>query len=1026
MGTPIDFGLHNDQNIIVQTTYDKGGRVTAMRDPAGHQTTYTYDQLNRRTSLTDPLGNVWQTRYSTLTDTLETTLTDPLGNITQQIADRMGRPSAVQYLGESPKLTPDVTYIYDKSGNRTLMSEWSAPNVAVHSTSFTYDQARRVRQVAFDTNGDGTPEQAISYDYDAGGLRTRMTLPGDLSLSYSYDERGQLTSLTDWDNQPTSYAYDKAGRLSSISRSNDVDSSYQYDPAGRLRLLRHTAGTKLLGHYQYTVDGRGNRTKAYEVVARGTPSATLAYNDPAVDYYRGTWTNAAPLKVSTNTSAALRIAFANDFVTLTLGTGPDHGLCDILIDGDLWNTVDNYAASDGTHSFTISMQGNFGSHLLDIRNRTEKNRQSSGYKLRFQSLALQGQAFDWQTLRYGYDALSRLQTADVYAGKNTGVTPTRQYAYAYDTAGNRTGQVVTVGGVSTSTDTEYNAANRIARSRVDGGSWTDFTYDAAGRLTNDGISPYTWDRANRLLSYNGPAYQYDGEGRRIQQTVGLNATNYLNDVTQGLWKMVAATTGADTTRYVHGPTGISQQHNPDDSWRWMLKDGLGSVRQLVDESAVGMSSQLYEPYGASYGEQGSEDSVFKFTGEPMDGNKLVQLRARYLNPILGVFTSLDPLDDFTMQPLLLNRYSYVGSNTINLIDPSGLYWWGQHDKGVAPDLLTLAVQEQKAYIGVRIQLAELTTTLPFSTFRHAEYPVNPDTRTKDHVDLLYVSQTSNIIELYEIKPRSGIHGVSSQIEGFEDHIQRGLNLKAYNSKNTPHLIYGQPDPLAVSYNWNDRTWVKGSIGTIPRRKFLGTAENNKAFWYYGVRRPGLVTYWYEDKKRDDVTQEAQSANIPIPSVVQAWWESQITKPHYPSSDDNDENGDSGNNPPTWQPIIVQNPNKRTSPTASPIPKIGIAAITSEMILGVPRSAPSTRSQVDDIAKDMPNDSYVEWDGWYIVKYNSGQVALTDTKSLIPSGFYPIIIGPSGGIVGPYVPGTFDSIPNFFNIFGGLKFSLGLR
>jgi RHS repeat-associated protein len=54
-----------------------------------------------------------------------------------------------------------------------------------------------------------------------------------------------------------------------------------------------------------------------------------------------------------------------------------------------------------------------------------------------------------------------------------------------------------------------------------------------------------------------------------------------------------------------------------------------------------------------------------FTGEPLDANGLVYLRARYYHPGLGVFTGLDPVEN-------LNRYQYVSSNPVNYTDLSGL------------------------------------------------------------------------------------------------------------------------------------------------------------------------------------------------------------------------------------------------------------------------------------------------------------------------------------------------------------------
>lgn len=56
--------------------------------------------------------------------------------------------------------------------------------------------------------------------------------------------------------------------------------------------------------------------------------------------------------------------------------------------------------------------------------------------------------------------------------------------------------------------------------------------------------------------------------------------------------------------------------------------------------------------------------MFGFTGEETDGTGLINLRARYYNPIIGQFFSLDPME-------MPNRYQYAGANPLNLIDPAG-------------------------------------------------------------------------------------------------------------------------------------------------------------------------------------------------------------------------------------------------------------------------------------------------------------------------------------------------------------------
>jgi RHS repeat-associated protein len=161
-------------------------------------------------------------------------------------------------------------------------------------------------------------------------------------------------------------------------------------------------------------------------------------------------------------------------------------------------------------------------------------------------------------------------------------------------------------------------------------------------------------------------------GNRVQQTAGVNVTQYLLDLQPGLSVVLTETQGANTTRYVHGPTGIHAHKDSANNWEWMVQDGLGSMRGVVDNSVAGLESRLYEPYGVPFGATGTSQTSYGFTGEPTDGNGLLHLRARYYAPNLGVFTALDPFEGKTCTSMSLNGYSWVEGNAINATDPSGL------------------------------------------------------------------------------------------------------------------------------------------------------------------------------------------------------------------------------------------------------------------------------------------------------------------------------------------------------------------
>ncbi|MBN8595225.1 MAG: PD40 domain-containing protein [Anaerolineae bacterium] len=668
-GIAIDHGSNNDQNIIVEVSYDRAGRVLNQREPRGNLTAYEYDQLDRRTKLTNPLSIQWLTGFSDLTGgrTRQTMTYPGLGAgsyAVQREFDRLGRLQTIAY--GAPATTRDVRFTYDALGNRQKMSEFSAANFTtrVRETTFGYDDLRRLTSVGFDNDGNGTVDETVSYQYDAGGLRTRLTLPGNLNIHYTYDAKGQLVSLTDWDSQTTDLGYDRLGRHVATSRSNGLSSQYDYDRAGRLLSLRHQQRNKLLARFEYMVDKRGNRTGALEQQARQfTVTSTIDQANAAVSY-TGTWNLAAPFRTTNQFSARLSATVTGREFRLIVGTGPDHSLFDVYIDGSLWESFDGYAAAIGERAIPIYLDKG-GTHTIVLRNRAERARLSTGNTLRFKQIDLLDTVYDTQTLRYTYDVLARLREARYFTGTDLAATPARLYTYAFDRSGNRTQQSLSLNGAApTVTNYTYNAANQL----TSGGS----TYDSNGNLTSDGTNSYTWDRANRLLSMGGASYVYDGEGRRVRQTIAAQVNQYLLDVQPGLSVVLSTTQGANVNRYVHGPRGIHAQKDASGAWEWMAQDGLGSVRGVTNNAVDVLETRTNDPFGVALTNTGSRQTPFDFTGELLDGNGLLHLRARNYNPGLAVFTSLDAFEGMVNRPMSLNGYSWVEGNTVNMVDPTGM------------------------------------------------------------------------------------------------------------------------------------------------------------------------------------------------------------------------------------------------------------------------------------------------------------------------------------------------------------------
>jgi RHS repeat-associated protein len=108
------------------------------------------------------------------------------------------------------------------------------------------------------------------------------------------------------------------------------------------------------------------------------------------------------------------------------------------------------------------------------------------------------------------------------------------------------------------------------------------------------------------------------------------------------------------------------------SAEYLLPDALGSVRQIVDANGNVTLAESYQPYGTVLTSNGTASSIFGYSGEETDTSGLIYLRARYMQPTLGIFLARDPWSGDAQRPGSMNGWGYVEENPINAIDPAGL------------------------------------------------------------------------------------------------------------------------------------------------------------------------------------------------------------------------------------------------------------------------------------------------------------------------------------------------------------------
>lgn len=200
--------------------------------------------------------------------------------------------------------------------------------------------------------------------------------------------------------------------------------------------------------------------------------------------------------------------------------------------------------------------------------------------------------------------------------------------------------------------TEYNLAQT-----------TTYEYDSddyLNKITKPGniIINYTYDANKRLTkrSVTGQAdvnYEYDGD------------------------KIVAEKDNAGTiqTKYIYDAEGTLLYIVKNSQNYFPVYDGLGSIVMLRDSAGNTINSYNYDEWGnvTSKTEGVSNNLLFASYAYDQDAG-LYHLGARWYDPTLARFVSVDPHPGDIDDSLSLNEYVYCGNNPISRVDPDGDRW----------------------------------------------------------------------------------------------------------------------------------------------------------------------------------------------------------------------------------------------------------------------------------------------------------------------------------------------------------------
>jgi RHS repeat-associated protein len=299
--------------------------------------------------------------------------------------------------------------------------------------------------------------------------------------------------------------------------------------------------------------------------------------------------------------------------------------------------------------------------------------------------------------RYEYDSVGRMvhsqrsrSSGPPALGGRRGKRAGQNRSYHLDGVGNRT-QVSSSPAGALPGDGKYvtDSVNAYIKTPFD-----TRVHDANGNLT--AIDPgtptrrlITYDVRDRMVGYLVVAtgeltrYAYDALGRRtikVRDVTGNpKATSYLYDG----WRVIEERDDADQVQatYAYG-NDIDERLSMErgGSEYWYHPDDLHSVRALSDSGGVVVERYEYDDFGQVTVRDGSGKRItgsalanpYLFTGRRLDlETGWYEYRTRYMDPLVGKFTTRDTIGIWGDEFNLGSGLAYVGANPVSRRDPMG-------------------------------------------------------------------------------------------------------------------------------------------------------------------------------------------------------------------------------------------------------------------------------------------------------------------------------------------------------------------
>ncbi len=262
---------------------------------------------------------------------------------------------------------------------------------------------------------------------------------------------------------------------------------------------------------------------------------------------------------------------------------------------------------------------------------------------------------------------SALSAISITGSNNTNVTFTGQNF--------NTSLPITSGATSvniTGLDAANNQVSNNTQILSIGRSNANTSFDLNGNMINDGTNTYQYDAEDRLVQINYPGTGnntqifYDGLGHWVKAIETIN--NATTSVIQYLWNgnnLIEERDGSGNVlrRFFN----LGEQINGTNYY--YVKDHLGSIRQMTDNSGNIVYQADYDAYGRATVTINTVTPAFGYAGYYVHNRSGLNLTVhRAYSPTFGRWLNRDPIGEAGG----INLYGYVDGDPVDAIDPLGL------------------------------------------------------------------------------------------------------------------------------------------------------------------------------------------------------------------------------------------------------------------------------------------------------------------------------------------------------------------